>query len=190
VPKKRQKEQIACPFFSWLLGQRNGVFFADGRSNLGRHSLGTRDRFQAIENLKTLDRLKAVEFGLIERSFLDDRESQLLDLEKGRHLYMTYVRRPAVAGGAGETTYKRYRAVFGKFIPFAVGQGLTAWNHVTKNTLTAYAAWLDGESYAYASEYLELTTLKQAIKWFIAENHLPESALIRLPLQKPTGTDT
>ena len=56
--------------------------------------------------------------------------------------------------------------------------------------LTSYAAWLDGESYAYATEYLELTTLKQAIKWLVDEGHLPKTALIRLPLEKPTGTDT
>jgi integrase len=61
---------------------------------------------------------------------------------------------------------------------------------VTKNILSDYAAGLDGESHAYATEDLELTTLNQAVKWFIQEGYLPQSALIRLPVKKPSGTDT
>ena len=47
--------------------QRDGVYYADGRSGkhkLGKHSLGTRDREEAIERLKVIDRKKAVELGL------------------------------------------------------------------------------------------------------------------------------
>lgn len=41
MPKARKKERIAAPHFIWLLGQRHGIFVADGRSDktdLGRHS--------------------------------------------------------------------------------------------------------------------------------------------------------
>ena len=54
LPKKRQKEEIPCRYFRWLLGRRNAVYSADGRSNavnLGRHSLGTRDRIEALRQL-------------------------------------------------------------------------------------------------------------------------------------------
>lgn len=54
VPKKRTKEEIQCRYFRWLLGTRNGVYFADGRANmpsLGRQSLGTRDRAEALRDL-------------------------------------------------------------------------------------------------------------------------------------------
>ncbi len=193
MPKRREKERLVCTYFTWLLGERNGVFVADGRSNrvdAGRHSLGTRDRSKALDNLKELDRLRAVELGLADRSVLNASGSEALDLEKGRDLYMQFVGRSAITGGAGKTTVKRYRAVFGKFLPFATKKHVTAWDQVTKNILSDYAAWLDGESYAYATEYLELNTLKQAIKWLIQEGYLPQSALIRLPLKKPSGTDT
>jgi integrase len=193
MPKKRNKEQIVCPYLTWLLGERNGVFFADGRSNrvdAGRHSLGTRDRNQALENLKQLDRVRAVELGLADSSILNAAEPALLDLNEGKVLYLNHVARPLIAGGADKKTQKRYRAVFEKFVKFALEIGVVTWNAVNKNALTSYAAWLDGEGYAYATEYLELNTLKQAIKWFVEEGYLPPSALIRYPLAKPSGTDT
>ena len=193
MPKKREKEKIICPYFTWLLGDRNGVYTVDGRSNpidAGRHSLGTRERNQALENLKELDRVRAVELGLADPGILRTSDPQALDLKKGEELYLAFVARPLITGGAGKTTQRRYGTVFAKFRQFALENGVITWNGVTKNTLTAYAAWLDGEGYAYATEYLELTTLKQAIKWLVEEGGLPHSALIRLPLEKPTGTDT
>jgi integrase len=193
VPKKREKERIVCEYLTWLVGQRNGVFFADGRSSrvdAGRHSLGTRDQNQAIENLKQLDRVRAVQLGFANPAILNAADPQALDLNKGEVLYMDFVGRPLIAGGAGPKTPKRYCAVFQKFRKFAAECGVLNWNGVTRNILTSYAAWLDGEGYAYATEYLELTTLKQAIKWLVQEGHLPTSSLIRMPLAKPTGTDT
>ena len=44
--------------------------------------------------------------------------------------------------------------------------------------------------YAYRTEFMELTTIKQATNWLIEAEHLPENCRIRLPLTKPTGTDT
>ncbi len=193
MPKKRNKERIVCQYFTWLLGERNGVFFADGRSNrvnAGRHSLGTRDQGQALENLKQLDRVRAVELGLADPAILNAADPESLDLGKGEDLYMASVARPLIAGGTEKKTQKRYRTVFKKFRKFASDNGVASWNGVNKNTLISYAAWLDGESYAYATEYLELTTLKQTIKWFAQEGYLPDSSLIHLPLEKPTGTDT
>ena len=193
MPKRRKKEQIICTYFKWLLGRRDGVYVVDGRSNrvdAGRHSLGTRDRDNALENLKELDRVRAVELGLADAAILNASDPQILDLNKGEDLYLAYVARPLIAGGAGKGTRKRYQAVFAKFREFALENGVVNWNGVTKTTLTSYAAWLDGEGYAYATEYLELTTLKQAVKWLAEEGHLPISALIRLPLEKPQGTDT
>ncbi len=193
MPKTREKERIVSQYFIWLLGQRNGVFFADGRSNrvnAGRHSLGTRNQHEAFENLKQLDRVRAVGLGLADPAILADADPQALDLTKGESLYMAFVARPLIAGGAGKKTQKRYRAVFQKFRPFAAESGVLSWNAVSKSLLISYSAWLDGEGYAYATEYLELTTLKQAIKWLVQEGSLPTSALIRMPLDKPTGTDT
>lgn len=193
MPKKRIKEKIVGQHFVWLLGQRGGVFTADGRSNeidAGRHSLGTKNYDEALCAIQKLDLVAAVKLGLADASVLEQPASSLLTLERGRELYMTHVSRPRVAGGAKPGTPKRYRAVFDKFFKFAAGKSITTWNQVTKHTLAQYASWLDGEGYAYRTEFLELTTLKQAIKWFAAEGLLPATCQIKMPLDKPTGTDT
>ena len=193
MPKKRTNEQVICDHFTWLLGKRGDVYTADGRSNtppLGRHSLGVKDRAQALEALRQLDLVKAVETGKLDRSALDPENSVLLPLDEGRAKYEAHVARPRIAGGAKSSTQKRYRAVFDKFIAFAESRGINFWNYVTQQQLVAYAGWLDGESYAYATEYLELTTLKQAILWFIDSNLLPASCRITLKMSKPDESDT
>jgi integrase len=194
MPAKRKKEKISGRYFIWLLGSRDGIFFADGRTNpphnVGRHSLATRDRQEALEQLRRLDLVKAVEFGLADRSYLTETNEKLLLLEEGKDLYLNHVKRPPVLGGACKTTAKRYRAVFGKFVAFAQKEGVQHWQSVSKRTLEAYGAWLDDQDYAAASEYLELTTIKQAMKWLVEEKHLPTTCVFALPLEKPKGTTT
>lgn len=175
MPTQRKNEKIIGRYFTWLLGDRAGVYFADGRSNpphdIGRHSLATRDRKEALEQLARLDLVKAVEFGLADRSMLTAAKENLLLLQDGKELYLGFVRRPPVLGGAGETTTTRYRSVFDKFVPFAQQEGVRHWQSVTKRLLEAYGAWLDDQDYASATEYLELTTIKQAMKWLAEKSH-------------------
>ena len=193
MPKKREKERIVCDHFIWLLGKRGEVFMADGRSNtppLGRHSLGTKDYQQALTALRRLDLVKAVEAGKADRTALDPSSTEMLGLETGWNLYRAHISRSRSVGGAKENTRKRYHAVFGKFIPFARGRDISAWNFVNRQTLEAYAAWLDDQGYAYATEYLELITLKQAVKWFTENEHLPvECRITGLKTPKPAGGD-
>ncbi len=193
MPAKRKKERVAGTYFGWLLGQRDGVFYADGRSNrpaAGRHSLNTKSRAEALEAVKQLDLVRAVALGLADQSLLAPAVPDQLDLAEGRRLYLQHVNRPRVVGGARQASAKRYRAVLDKFEAFALAEGVGNWNQVNRRTLEAYAAHLDDQSYAYATEYLELTTLKQMVKWLVEAGHLPSSCLIRLPLSKPQGTTT
>ena len=193
MPKKRKNERIVGTHFIWLLGQRDGVYYADGRSNrhaAGRHSLGTKNHAEALEELKKLDLGRAVELGLADRSLLASAPPHQLSLADGRRMYLEHVQRPRVVGGARPTSAKRYRAVLDKFVAFAQDEGVGSWNQVNHQILGAYAAHLDDEGYAYATSYLELTTLKQMIKWLVAEGHLPLASEIRLPLVKPQGTTT
>jgi site-specific recombinase XerD len=88
-----------------------------------------------------------------------------------------------------QRTVKRYRAVFAKFRKFAGTTGVEYWEQVHRRVLEGYATWLDEEKYAPRTVYLELTTLKQAIKWLIGERHLPEGFRNDLQLSKPNGCD-
>lgn len=193
MPKPRKKEQIVCTFYAWLLGQRGGIFAADGRSNspsLGRHSLGTRDRNEALRALQRLDQVMAVRFGRASSSVLHENQQDLLDLEEGWKQYERYIGRPQVMGGARPATAKRYGAIRDKFLPFVRRQGITVWNQVTRSTIVAYASFLDEEEYAYGTQYLELTMVKSIMKWFVENGLLPATCRISQPLRKPDESST
>ena len=67
MAKPRKYERFTCKYFSWTLQTRNGIYWADGRSNLrnaGRHSLGTKNRDEAMEMLQRLDLTIAIENGM------------------------------------------------------------------------------------------------------------------------------
>lgn len=193
MAKPREKEQIPCQHFCWLLGTRNGVYFADGRSNqppLGRHSLTTRDRDEALERLIDLDQNMAAECGLIEPLLTIPVEEDPLTLAEGRAVYEKHTKRPAISGGPRGSTRKRYRAVLDKFLAYMERRGQRYWNDVTRQTLDGYASWLEDEGYAYRTEYLELTTVKQILKHFIDQGLLPQSQRFDYPLQKEDDTNT
>lgn len=80
--------------------------------------------------------------------------------------------------------------MFDKFVPFAQGRGIENWNEVNATALTAYAGWLDRHGWAYATQYLELTSLKQVNNWLIEQKKLPTNLRIVLPMRKPDETDT
>lgn len=190
MPKKRKNKLYACNHFTWKIYRRGTTYHADGRSNpinLGRHSLATTDLAEAETNLKKLDLVMAVRHGVADESALAGAsERPDLALAEGRDLYKAHTLRPRVTGGASEATWKRYRAVFDKFIPFARDRGVTHWEQVTGKLLQRYGAWLDGEGYAESTEYLELTAIKQVIKFLIEEEEaLSPDHLIRLKLTKP-----
>lgn len=192
MPKPRVNEEIRMPFFVWRLTQRNSVYTADGRSNtpsVGRHSLGTRNRPEALELLKQLDARMAVQHGRADRGILSDANLNGLSLADGIRLFQDHTCRPRIAGGVSAGTWKRYRAVFDKFVAFSEQRGIATWNAVTRSTLSAYGAYLDARNYGAATQYLELTALKQVNKYLVEEDHLPASCRIRLKLTKPENDE-
>ena len=67
MPRQPKERPIVCDFFIWRLWRRNGVYYADGRGrshDLGKHSLGTRDRTEAMVRLRQLDLQMAADQGL------------------------------------------------------------------------------------------------------------------------------
>ena len=135
MPKKTKYEHVTGRFFTWRLYQRaSGVWYADGRANSpcpGRHSLEKKNIAEALENLRQLDLVKAVEMGLADAKELVDSSDNRLSLADGIRLYREHVGRSPVTGGARASTQKRYRAVFDKFEPFATREGVQCWNDVS-----------------------------------------------------------
>lgn len=185
---KKPREKVRCRFFLWALAKRGDIYYADGRSNelqLGRYSLGTGNWGEAMVSLDQLDKHMAIKEGLLPRSEVEEKPKEaFLSLEEGRRLYDEYAARPQVAEGVRDSTRKRYRAVFDKFLRFSQSYGISNWNQVGKDVLTAYARWLEDDGYAQATQYLEISTIKQVCKWLIEEHHLPETCRFRFKVTK------
>lgn len=194
MPKKAKYERIRSHHFAWRLSRRGGVWYADGRTNpinVGRHSLGTRDKADALAALVALDEACAVKFGLIEKKMTSATLPKELPLAEGRRLYEEYIGRPRVTGGVKDPTKRRYRPTFDKFLFWALKNGVRDFRQVDADVLNRYAAYLIKKGYAkgkkqYAQKTLshELTTLKQCVKWLIDAGHLIGCEPIKLKLRK------
>jgi integrase len=197
MPKPGKYEQIQCTHFLWRLLRRDGVFYADGRSNkqnAGRHSLGTRNKEETRSLLMQLDSQRAVDLGLISAPVSPIQQKKILTLTEGRRLYEEHLARSLVTGGVRSSTRKRYRTVFDKFLAFASSVGITSWNTVDKRILERYAAHLEQtgyttpsgrkKNYRHKTLHNELTILKQSIAWLIDESYLGAKEKINLPLSK------
>jgi integrase len=193
MPRKPKKERVVAPYYVWLLGERNGVYTADGRGNqpdLGRHSLGTRDPDEARRKLQQLDLVKAVEFGRADAALLTQGKDRLLPLAEGYRLYMEHNSRPVIQGGVTASTMDRYRSVFKKFLAYAERNQIRYWQQVTKAVVDRYGTWLNQEDYPGGTQRYEMMLVKQAINWMVSEGLLPSSSNFHLALKKIQGTST
>lgn len=187
---KKRNDSVSCHYFAWRLFNRNGVYYADGRSGkykLGKHSLGTREREQALRNLTQLDEAKAVEFGLAEAA--PTAAPPTTTIAEGWRLYFEHADSNPVMGGASAATIKRYSAVRDKHLQYCRKHGIEIWQTFNEQTLRQYGKWL-AQSSADRTVYLELTLLKSVNNWLIEQKRLPATAKLVLALKKPQGTDT
>jgi len=67
---------------------------------------------------------------------------------------------------------------------------LRYWNQVNRDVLMGYNQWMVEQDYHGKTQYIEVTVLKQVLKWLVGENLLPSTSLFRLALKKPNGTQT
>ena len=193
MPRPSKNTRYTLVHFTWILVTRDGVWWADGRSNkvnAGRHSLGTKDRAEAVNNLTRLDLTIAVGLGLAAADLLAPVRGAEVTLSDGRRLYEDHVARSPITGGARKSSQKRYRAVLDKFLTYLGRTGVTCWNRVTANTVQGYLNHLEQDGYAYGTQYLEGTTVKQVLNFLVEQKRLPAEAKINLKLPKPKGTDT
>ncbi|PQO41787.1 hypothetical protein C5Y96_00410 [Blastopirellula marina] len=180
------------PHFQWRLFQRDGVYYADGRSNqpdLGKHSLATRIKSEATGRLKLLDHRMALANGFIAEP-APQATTPEISIEAGWKEYLEHCKRPRVMGGKSENTVKRYRAVGDKFTQFCHERNILVWRAVTKTIVEAYGRHLNSLDYAQRTLSLELHLIQHIVHWFIDEKRLPEEQRMKLGLKKLTGTDT
>ncbi len=93
-------------------------------------------------------------------------------------------------GSRNTSTYQRYRSIRGKFLQFCSSRGITCCTQITKRLLKSYAAWLVEKGKAYATQYIEITTVKQMLKFLVDEDVLPKTALVKLKMTKPKADES
>lgn len=193
MPTPRKNKRYIGNHFVWILTERSHVWWADGRSNspnVGRHSLGTKDRTEAFRLVQQLDTAKAVEYGLAEPEIAVATAREELPLAVGRKLYEDHVGRSRLIGGARASTQKRYRPVLDKLAKFLNKRGIATWNGLTDAVLEAYLGHLEKCGLAYRTQYLEGNTIKAIVAFLIEKKELPAEARLTVKLKKPQGTDT
>jgi len=191
--KNFKSKIINCTYFTWKLFKRGAVYYADGRTNptnLGKHSLMAKDEGEAINNLRLLDRAKAIEHGLAKREPVSAEAKQALPLDVGWSNFLDHCQRPNVMGGVSKNTLKRYRAVQAKHVEFCKQKGQNDWSEIGHEEAEAYGHWLAKKKYSARSIYLELMLLVSINKWMVQSKLLSSSLRFSLTLTNPTGTDT
>ena len=190
MPKKRDNITMVSHHFSWIIYQRDGVFYADGRNNskpLGRYSLGVKTKEEIPERLYQLDDVLSSS----KTNPISLKTKEPLVLEEGRRLYMEHQSRPRSLGGVKTSSFKRYRAVMDKFIAFCKTEvKISNWDQVDTLVLEKYASWLDKNGYAYRTQYLEIICLKQVINWVVENELILKPAKINIKVSKARGSDT
>ena len=143
---------------------------------------------RALDALRQLDLVQAVERRLADPAILDNVVDNRLPLADGIQIYRDHVGRSPVTGGTGKSP----RRGTGPFSSSSRSPRIWVCDsgRISVRHLDQYAGWLDGEGYAYRTTYIELTTIKQAMNYLIDLGHLPEACRIHLKLSKMTGTDT
>ena len=182
-----------CDNFTWYLRRKqSGVYFADGRINskysLGKPSLGTRDREEALRRLRELDLYKAIEVGLVQPN--NATKSNDVDINLGWQLYMERCEQPEITEGVSPATQQRYRAVRDKHVKFCKRKNYKNWAEITKKSTKEYGAWLAKQGYADRTIVLELNLICSVVKWLVEEEQLPPSCRFLLKLSKPDGSTT
>jgi hypothetical protein len=158
---------VSGRYFPWRLFRRGGIYYADGRGgafDLGKHSLGTRDREQALQQLSQLDELKAAELGLVEAA--PPNLPSTTTISEGWRQYLEQIDSSQVMGGVSQATIKRYGAVRDKHVKFCRQHGIESWQAFDEPALRRYGTWLAKHS-ADRTVYLELTLLKSLNVWLI-----------------------
>jgi integrase len=190
MPKKRDNITMVSHHFSWIIYQRDGVFYADGRNNakpLGRYSLGVKTKGEIPERLYQLD--KVLYSSRTNPISLKTKEP--LNVEEGIRLYMEHQARPRSLGGVKTSSFKRYRAVLDKFILFCKTDAkINNWDQMNTLVFEKYASWLDKNGYAHRTQYLEIVCLKQVFNWIVENDLILNPAKISIKLSKAKGSDT
>jgi integrase len=180
---KPKYELIPCDYFAWRIFRRDETWYADGRAQNNKIlSLGTKNKDEALRNLKLLDEKMAYHRGLIKR-IRSARLGKELSIEEGCILYRNHYARSTVIGGVAKETAKRYWNSLQKFREWCKSQGVMTFNVVDDRMLARFVTHLEKTNKPKTIAN-DLFTLKQCIRYLKKEEELLDSPTIKLKLQR------
>lgn len=193
MPRKPKEAPIVCANFTWYLRRKpNGVYFADVRMNskyqLGKPSLGTKDREEAFRQLQRLDHVKAVEVGLVDAAVVAANND--VTIEGGWALYIERCEKPELLGGVSRKTVQRYKSVRYKHQEYCAKKSLQYWSQITRANTLDYGATLAKKKYADRTIVCEANMVCSVSKWLTEEGHLPQACRFLLKMTKVSGSST
>jgi len=186
MPRKSRQPPIPCQYFTWRLFRRSGVYYADGRGgkyDLGKNSLGTRDREEALANLRRLDRQKAIELGLAvpeEQKPLDS-----IPIEKGWERFMEDRSGSRVMGSVSEESLRRYKTAQKIHEKFCACRGILDWAQVDVRVMKKLGIRLS-ETYADRTVYFTLTVVK-SVNHLLVKLGFDRQVQVGLPVKQAAG---
>lgn len=184
---ENERLEIHCRYFKWRLSRRKGVWQADGRSNsvnAGRHSLGTKNRDEAMQLVHDLDLKIAVDFGMADRRQLQNVGKTTLEISVGISLFEQHTDRPVVAGGPKPSTRKRYRRISRAFRRFADLKRIKFWERVDATVLNDFAT-SRAEICTHATIVTEVSLIKSMHAYLIEERHLDADYAFKYQVRRP-----
>ena len=187
--KTNESNSIECPNYTWKLFQRDGVYYADGRRHqLGKHSLNTRERSDAIHELYKLDAGVAV--GALNTPVIStsDDQPKSISIEGGWDKYLASRGGPVYLDGLKPASKKQYTYYKNAFVEYCLGAGIKCWSQVDKTVLRNFGDYIDGR-FAPRTVHNNLTMQVSVSNWLIAEDLIPDSCKIKWKLKKPVGSE-
>ncbi|QDT35996.1 tyrosine-type recombinase/integrase [Stratiformator vulcanicus] len=186
--------KINASHYEWRLFQRdNGIWYADGRGkhpSLGKHSLATRDCEDARKAVTALDQAMAIQHGLLDPRDAPNSGAEFASIDVGIDAFREHVGRDEATGGVRSATRKRYDAALDHIRRFCHLQRLSHWGQFRERQADHYATSRSKAGAKPKTVYLELTLLKQLVK-FLAERGLaPAGWELKTKVPKPDASPT
>lgn len=184
---KKEKEEIRCRYFRWLVYLRNGVLQADGRANKvnpGRRSLRTRSWEVARKRVHQLDEKMAEKFGIVRFARRTEDVEFKLKINRGIEIYMDFLERPKIAGGIADSTRKRYKRSINSFARYVAQDPIQFWEQFDVAYMTNFVKDLS-QRYKPSSVVTITTSIRTLHRYLITHRHIDERCGFPFSISRP-----
>ncbi len=154
---------------------------------MGKSSLGTRDRDEALSRLHEVDLQGAIEHGLASEPRPTGANPTIAE---GWGAYLNACAAPLELGGMAESSQARYRSVRKVHETFCTNFGVSVWSEVDRDSVAAFAKWRKRQGRAPRTVATDLDVIRAANRWLVDNDLLATEFRLRIGVQKFDESDT